>query len=184
MFHRPKLPFALDGLEPYISANTVDAHYNHHHKQYVDNLNQFLKGTILEGQNLREVIRLSERLKDDRETFERIWQNACQHFMHSLYWSVLGPSGDRPTGFDNAFDEFRRTAIEKFGDGWVYMLRGGTVGELNDTGIPPVDTVLVIDVWEHAYYLDYKWEREKYVDAFLNVISWDRFNQNTQTTSE
>ncbi len=146
----------------------MDAHYNHHHRGYVQKLNELIKGTMLENQKLIDVIRYSGRLRDEPK-FNSIYEQACQHYCHSLYWNCLGPSGEPPEGLD----EFVQVALTKFGDGWVCWLKGGTTVVLNDTGLPPIDTVLIIDVWEHAYYLDYMWEREKYVDAFLRVVDWD-----------
>ena len=175
MFKLPPLPFQVSEVTPALSVEQIDAHYNHHHRTYVQNLNELVEGTILADAKLLDVIRYSSRLTADSDRFQEIWQNACQHYLHSMYWNCLGPTGNPDSV--KGLDEFRTTAISKFGDGWVYLLPGGTVGVLNDTGLPPPEAVLVIDVWEHAYYLDYRWEREKYVDAFLSVVDWDTVKQ-------
>ena len=184
----PELPFAKDALAPFISANTLDFHYGKHHKAYVDNLNKLIAGTDLEGKTLEEIIQIA--VKDSAKA--GIFNNAAQVWNHSFYWKCLKKSGGgSPTGtiaakinsiwgnFDKFAEELKNAGITQFGSGWAWLVLED--GQLKITKTANADTplahgqkpLLTIDVWEHAYYLDYQNRRADYVNAVLEkLIDW------------
>jgi len=189
----PQLPFAPDALAPYISANTLDFHYGKHHKAYVDNLNKLIEGTDLAGKSLEEIIVISA--KDPAKT--GIFNNAAQVWNHTFYWHCLKKGGGQPTGkiaekikagwesFDKFAEELKNAGITQFGSGWVWLIADGN--QLKITKTANADTpiahgqkpLLTIDVWEHAYYLDYQNRRPDYLTAVIqNLINWDFVNAN------
>jgi Fe-Mn family superoxide dismutase len=180
----PDLPYAENALEPHISAETLRFHYGKHHAAYVTNLNKLLAGTDLEGLPLEEVIRRSEG---------GLFNNAAQTFNHTFYWNCLtpnspgGPSGPLASAIDQAFgsldgfkEKFSQTAITTFGSGWAWLVKGpdGSLELLGtgNAGTPlTMDRVplLTCDVWEHAYYIDYRNARPDYVKAFWELVNWE-----------
>lgn len=182
-FELPKLPYALDALEPHISKETLEYHYGKHHQTYVTNLNNLIKGTALENQSLEAIIKSSEG---------GIFNNAAQVWNHTFYWHCLAPhAGGTPTGKIAAainhsfgsFDEFKKqfsdAATKNFGSGWTWLVKktDGTLAIVNTsnaaTPISGNDTpLLTVDVWEHAYYIDYRNARAKYLEEFWALINW------------
>jgi len=190
----PELPYAKDALAPYISANTLEFHYGKHHKTYVDNINKLIAGTDLEGKTLEEIIASSA--KDPAKA--GIFNNAAQVWNHSFYWKCLKPQGGgSPKGaiaaridaafgsYDKFAEELKNAGVTQFGSGWAWLVQDGK--DLKITKTPNADTplahgqkaLLTIDVWEHAYYLDYQNRRPDYLTAVIqNLINWDFVNSN------
>lgn len=185
----PELPWAKDALEPIISANTIDYHYGKHHKAYVDKTLELVKGTELEGKSL-EMIMDNAAHKADKKV---LYNNAAQVWNHNFYWKCLAPKGtvklsdklkamvDRDFG---SWEEFRKQLIQagmtQFGSGWAWVVVEG--GKLSILKTPNADEphtetaspVLTLDVWEHAYYLDYQNKRQAYLEAVIdNLVNWD-----------
>ncbi|MDP2855373.1 MAG: superoxide dismutase [Smithellaceae bacterium] len=189
-----ELPYAKDALAPYISANTLEFHYGKHHKTYVDNLNKLIAGTDLEGKTLEEIIINAAKDPAKAGTFN----NAAQVWNHSFYWKCLKPQGGgAPTGavaakinaafgsYDKFVEELKNAGATQFGSGWAWLVLDGN--DLKITKTPNADTplahgrkaLLTIDVWEHAYYLDYQNRRPDYLTAVIqNLINWDFVNAN------
>jgi len=185
----PKLPYAMDALAPHISKETLEYHYGKHHKTYVEKLNTLIENTEFATMSLEDTIKKSTG---------GIFNNAAQVWNHTFYWNCLSPKGGKnPTGkvaeainksfgnFDNFMKEFSNSTINNFGSGWTWLVKtkDGTVGIENtsNAGTPLKDNkmaVLTIDVWEHAYYIDYRNARPKYVEAFWNLVNWDFVNKN------
>jgi Fe-Mn family superoxide dismutase len=190
----PELPYAKDALAPFISANTLEFHYGKHHKTYVDNLNKLIDGTELAGKSLEEIIK--SVAKDAAKA--GIFNNAAQVWNHSFYWQCLKKAGGgKPTGavaarinatwgsYDKFADELKNAGVTQFGSGWAWLVQDGK--DLKITKTANADTplahgqkpLLTIDVWEHAYYLDYQNRRPDYISAVLqNLINWDFVNAN------
>lgn len=186
-FTLPKLPYAQDALEPYISARTLSFHYGKHHAGYVRKTDMFTEGTPYAGQTLSKIVRMSRKAGD-----AKVFNNAAQTWNHSFYWKSMRPGGGgKPTGkvrdaLDMSFgsyDLFRKAftaaALGQFGSGWAWLVEHGGKLEVMKTANAetPLGTdakpLLVIDVWEHAYYLDYQNLRKTYVDAFLDhLVNW------------
>ena len=184
----PNLPYPEDALEPYISSRTIGFHYGKHHKGYVDKVNRFMKGTRFSGMPLEEMIVKSAGNAD----FSSVFNNAAQVFNHTFYWNSMSPDGGGTPPqtvaekIDDAFggiDAFKKAFINagtgQFGSGWAWLVlredKLEVVATANaDTPIAHgLKPVMVIDVWEHAYYLDYQNKRKDYVEAFLeNLINW------------
>jgi len=189
MFTLPPLPYADTALAPVISANTLGFHYGKHHKTYVDNLNNLVKGTELEGATLEKVIADTAGKADKAALFN----NAAQIWNHTFYWNSLrGNGGGKPTGmlaamidsdlggFDNFRKELAATTVSQFGSGWGWLVVDGGKLKVVKTGNAEVPTtkgqkpLLTIDVWEHAYYLDYQNRRADYVNAVIDkLLNWD-----------
>ena len=185
----PNLPYAETALEPHYSAKTISFHYGKHHKAYVDNLNKLVAGTPLEGKTLEEVVVASA----GDSSRSGMFNNAAQVWNHTFFWNCMKPSGGgRPKGdlaqqIDQAFgsyekfaDQFKATAVGRFGSGWGWLvLDGGTLKIVStanaDTPMASKQTALLtVDVWEHAYYLDYQNRRPDFVQAFLDhLVNWD-----------
>lgn len=190
----PQLPFENDALAPYITANTLNFHYGKHHKAYVDNLNKLIEGTELAAKSLEEIIKIAA--KDSAKA--GIFNNAAQVWNHSFYWQCLKKAGGgAPTGavaekikatwgnFEKFADDLKNAGITQFGSGWAWLISEGN--ELKITKTANADTpiahgqkpLLTIDVWEHAYYLDYQNRRPDYLSAVIqNLINWDFVNAN------
>ncbi|OGP91017.1 MAG: superoxide dismutase [Deltaproteobacteria bacterium RBG_19FT_COMBO_43_11] len=190
----PDLPYAKEALAPYISANTLDFHYGKHHKAYVDNLNKLIEGTDLAEKSPEEIIKIA--VKDSSKT--GIFNNAAQVWNHSFYWQCLKKGGGgAPAGaiaakinaawgsFDKFAEELKNAGMTQFGSGWAWLILEG--GQLKITKTANADTpiahgqkpLLTIDVWEHAYYLDYQNRRPDYLAAVIqNLINWDFVNSN------
>lgn len=190
----PELPYAKEALSPYISANTLEFHHGKHHKAYVDNLNKFITGTDLEGKTLEDIIKIAAT--DPAKA--GIFNNGAQVWNHSFYWKCLKPQGGgAPTGaiaarinaafgsYDKFVEELKNAGVTQFGSGWAWLVLDGN--DLKITKTPNADTplahgqkaLLTIDVWEHAYYLDYQNRRPDYLSAVIqNLINWDFVNAN------
>ena len=190
----PELPYAKDALAPHISANTLEFHHGKHHKTYVDNLNKLIAGTDLEGKALEDIILAAA--KDPAKA--GIFNNAAQIWNHSFYWKCLKPGGGgKPSGavaakidaafgsYDKFVEELKNAGATQFGSGWAWLVLDG--GNLKVTKTPNADTplahgqkaLLTIDVWEHAYYLDYQNRRPDYIATVIqNLINWDFVNAN------
>jgi len=188
-FTLPPLPFAEDALAPVISANTLSFHYGKHHKAYVDNLNKLVAGTEYEGMSLEQIVQATAGKSDKAGIFN----NAAQVWNHTFYWNCLrGNGGGTPTGdigrrveaafngFDNFKKELANAAVTQFGSGWAWLVAEGDSLKIVKT--PNAETpfvkgqrpLLTIDVWEHAYYLDFQNKRPDYVTTFLDkLLNWN-----------
>jgi Fe-Mn family superoxide dismutase len=185
MIHElPPLPYAIDALEPHISRETLEYHHGKHHKTYVDNLNKLIPGTEFENLSLEDIVRKSSG---------GVFNNAAQIWNHTFYWNCLAPNaGGKPTGalaaaIDKAFgsfdafkEKFSQTAIGTFGSGWGWLVKNASGGlevvSTSNAGCPLTagqTPLLTCDVWEHAYYIDYRNLRAKYVETFWNLVNWD-----------
>lgn len=180
----PPLPYALDALQPHISRETLEFHYGKHHQAYVTNLNNLVKGTEFENLALEDVIRRSSG---------GVFNNAAQIWNHTFYWNSLSPNGGgAPKGalattinakfgsFEGFKEAFSKSAVGNFGSGWTWLVKkgDGTVAIVNtDNAATPLTgsdrPLLTCDVWEHAYYLDYRNRRPDYVAAFWNLVNWE-----------
>lgn len=180
----PELPFAKDALEPIISKETLEYHYGKHHNTYVTNLNKMIVGTEFENSTLEDII-----LGADGGLFN----NAAQVFNHTFYWNCLSPDGggkpadalakkiDETFGSFDAFkEEFTKKAIGTFGSGWAWLVEDENgklaIVSTSNAGNPLVDKqnpLLTCDVWEHAYYIDYRNDRAKYAEKFWDLVNWD-----------
>lgn len=183
------LPYTDNALEPVISANTLSFHYGKHHKTYVDNLNKLVAGTELEGQSLEQIIHATSGKTDKAGIFN----NAAQVWNHMFYWHSLSPSGggepssDLKQKIEQSFGsidackkEFANAAMTQFGSGWAWLVQDGSkiaVAKTSNAESPITQSVrplLTIDVWEHAYYLDYQNRRVDYVNTILDkLINWE-----------
>jgi len=189
-FELPELPYAKNALEPHISEETLEYHYGKHHKTYVDKLNGLLEGTPEADKSLEEVIKGASG---------GVFNNAAQVWNHTFYWNCLSPNGGgAATGavaeainaafgsFDKFKEEFSNSAVNNFGSGWTWLVKkgDGSVAIVNTsnaaTPVTEADQtpLLTCDVWEHAYYIDYRNARPKYMEAFWALVNWDFVNQN------
>ena len=188
-FELPSLPYAKDALQPHISANTLDFHYGKHHQTYVTNLNKLVEGTDLADSSLEDVIMKAEG---------GMFNNSAQVWNHTFYWSSLSPSGggepsgevaDRINGAFGSYADFRakftEAATTQFGSGWAWLVDDGSKLDVMKT--PNADlpmkhgakALLTLDVWEHAYYIDYRNARPKYIETFFDsLVNWDFVAQN------
>lgn len=185
----PTLPYALDALQPHLSKETLEFHYGKHHQTYVTNLNNLIKGTEFANMSLEEIIKKSSG---------GIFNNAAQIWNHTFYWNGLSPQGGgQPTGklaeainqtfgsFDKFKEEFTKTAINTFGSGWAWLVKhpdGKLALVSTSNAATPMTSgltaLLTCDVWEHAYYIDYRNARAKYVEAFWNLVNWESVAKN------
>ncbi len=180
----PNLPYAKDALEPHISVETIEYHYGKHHKAYIYNLNNQIPGTEFETMSLEDIVRKSSG---------SIFNNAAQIWNHTFYWNCLSPTGgDEPTGqissaltqhfgsFAQFKELFTNAAARLFGSGWVWLIKNSdgslSVEATSNAGTPLKENkkaLLTCDVWEHAYYIDYRNARAKYIEAFWKLVNWD-----------
>lgn len=187
-FSLPELPYAMDALAPHISKETLEFHYGKHHNAYVTNLNKLTEGKPDAGKTLEELIKTAKG---------PIFNNAAQVWNHTFYWNCLkNNGGGDPTGAIadainasfGSFEEFKtlftNMAVGLFGSGWVWLVKDsdGTLGveSLSNAGNPLANDqvpLLTCDVWEHAYYIDYRNARAKYAETFWNLVDWDFVNQ-------
>ncbi|MCJ7990786.1 superoxide dismutase SodA [Priestia sp. OVS21] len=187
----PELPYAYDALEPHIDKETMNIHHTKHHNTYVTNLNAAVEGKAdVESKSIEELISNLDAVPEDIRTAVR--NNGGGHANHSLFWTILCPNGGgAPTGeladaiaskfgsFDQFKEEFANAAKTRFGSGWAWLVVNN--GELEVTSTPNQDSplmegktpILGLDVWEHAYYLNYQNRRPDYISAFFNVVKWD-----------
>lgn len=193
----PELPFAMDALAPAISAETLEYHYGKHHQTYVTNLNALLEGTGLEEMKLEELIASGiERVAPEKRT--AVFNNAAQVWNHTFYWNCMKKGGGGfPSGklaeaitksfgsFDKFREAFTKAAVGQFGSGWAWLTKDES-GALSITATSNAATpltekktpLLTCDVWEHAYYVDYRNARAKYVEAWWNLVNWDFVSRN------
>ncbi len=180
----PPLPYAQNALEPVISAETIEYHYGKHHQTYVNNLNNLIPGTEFENLSLEDIIMKSSG---------GIFNNAAQVWNHTFYWNCLSPNGggepggDLAAAIDSAFgsfadfkEKFATSAATNFGSGWTWLVKNADGGleivNTSNAGTPMTDgktALLTVDVWEHAYYIDYRNLRPKYLDELWKLIDWD-----------
>jgi len=185
-FTLPELPYAMDALAPHMSKETLEFHYGKHHATYVTKLNGLVEGTPYAGMSLEEVVSQSREKKDGK-----IFNNAAQIWNHTFFWNGLKPGGSSPSAslegkINDAFgsmDEFKskftETAVNTFGSGWAWLVNEG--GTLKITSTSNAETplgsnakpLLTCDVWEHAYYIDYRNARPKFLEAFWNLVNWE-----------
>jgi Fe-Mn family superoxide dismutase len=185
----PQLPYALDALSPFISKETLEFHYGKHHQTYVTNLNNLIKGTEFENASLEEIVKKSSG---------GVFNNAAQVWNHTFYWNSMKPNGGgTPTGaladainakwgsFDKFKEEFTKCAVGTFGSGWAWLVKkaDGTLDLVSTSNAAtPVTTdvtpLMTCDVWEHAYYIDTRNARPKYLENFWNVVNWDFASKN------
>jgi len=184
-FELPALPYEKNALEPHISAETLEYHYGKHHNAYVTKLNDAVKGTDMESKSLEEIIKTSSG---------GVFNNAAQVWNHTFYWHCLSPNGGgEPTGaladainsafgsFDKFKEEFNAQAAGNFGSGWTWLVKkaDGSVVIVNTSNAETpltdesVTPILTVDVWEHAYYIDYRNARPNYLSAFWNLVNWE-----------
>jgi Fe-Mn family superoxide dismutase len=189
-FEVPPLPYDYNALEPHIDEQTMRIHHDKHHQAYVDNANKALDGTEWADKPVEEILANLDKLPEDKRTAVR--NNAGGHANHTLFWTVMGPGGGgQPTGdlgaavdaafggFDALKEKLSQAGITRFGSGWGWLVTSG--GALEVTSTPNQDSpisegktpILGIDVWEHAYYLNYQNRRPDYVAAWWNVVNWD-----------
>jgi Fe-Mn family superoxide dismutase len=180
----PPLPYALDALQPHMSKETLEFHYGKHHQSYVTNLNKLIKGTEFENASLEEIIKKSSG---------GIFNNSAQVWNHSFFWNCLSPKGgSAPTGalasainkkwqsFDAFKEAFAKSATSNFGSGWTWLVKkaDGSIDIVNTSNAgTPLTTgdkpLLTCDVWEHAYYIDYRNRRPDFIGAFWNLANWE-----------
>ena len=188
-FELPQLPYAYDALEPHIDARTMEIHHTKHHNAYITNVNAAIAGTDLEGKNIENIL-----INLDMKNMA-VRNNGGGHFNHSLFWTIMSPDGGGlPTGellegiesafgsFDTFKAAFAKAGATQFGSGWAWLCVKD--GKLEVCGTPNQDNTLMpgvgcggtpilgMDVWEHAYYLNYQNRRPDYIEAFFNVINW------------
>ena len=185
----PALPYSNDALAPHISSETLDYHYGKHHQGYVTKLNAAIDGTPLAEKSLEEIVKTSEG---------GVFNNAAQIWNHTFYWNSLSPNGGgEPTGaiadeinknfgsFAEFKEKFSAAAGTLFGSGWTWLVKNSdgslSIEQTINAGCPLTEgqtPLLTCDVWEHAYYVDYRNARPKYVEAFWNLVNWDFANKN------
>lgn len=185
----PALPYPKNALEPHMSSETLEFHYGKHHKAYVTKLNELIKGTKYEFMPLEEVI-----LSADGPVFD----NAAQIWNHTFFWNCMAPNaGEKPDGkvsklieekwgtFDKFKEAFEKSATTNFGSGWTWLVlnKENKIDILNTSDADTPKTkgfkaLLTLDVWEHAYYIDYRNERPKFAAAFWNLVNWEFVNKN------
>ena len=184
----PELPWEKDALAPHISAETIDYHYGKHHNAYVTKLNNGIEGTEYADMSLEDIIKKAKG---------GLFNNAAQVWNHTFYWNCLKPNGGgKATGdiaakidskfgsFDKFKEEFSNSAAGNFGSGWTWLVESN--GDLEIVNTDDADTplahgkkaLMTIDVWEHAYYVDYRNARPKYIEAFWSLVNWDFVNSN------
>ncbi|WP_250658728.1 superoxide dismutase [Fe] [Alkalimarinus coralli] len=188
-FELPALPYAQDALAPHISAETLEYHHGKHHKTYVDKLNGMVPGTEFEGKTLEEIIQSSSG---------PVFNNAAQIWNHTFYWNCLSPNGGgAPEGAVaeainaafGSFEEFKAQlndkAVNNFGSSWTWLVKNadGSLEIVNTSNAATPMTegktaLLTVDLWEHAYYIDYRNARPAYLDAFWNLVNWEFVAQN------
>ena len=193
-FTLPALPYAFNALEPHIDARTMEIHHGKHHNAYVTNLNAAVQGTEWENKSLEEIMANISKLS------AAVRNNGGGHWNHSFFWQIMGPNaGGAPTGavadainssfgsFDKFKEEFSKAGTTRFGSGWAWLTAAGgmlTISSTPNQDNPLMDIaevkgtpILGVDVWEHAYYLNYQNRRPDYLAAFYNVINWDEVNK-------
>ena len=186
----PALPYAMNALEPVISQETLEYHYGKHHNTYVTNLNNLIPGTEFENMSLEDIVKNAPA--------GGVFNNAAQVWNHTFYWHCLSPNGggspdgDLGAAIDKAFGsfdafktEFSDKAVKLFGSGWAWLVKRPdgslAISQTSNAETPLTgqdEPLLTCDVWEHAYYIDYRNARPKYVEAFWNLVNWDFVSAN------
>ncbi len=188
-FELPALPYDRSALEPHISSETLEYHYGKHHQTYVDKLNGLVAGTENEGKSLEDIIRAADA--------GPLFNNAAQVWNHTFYWNSLSPNGggepggdlakainDKWASFDKFKEAFSNAAVNNFGSSWTWLVKGPNGLEIVNTsnaGTPITDgktPLITVDLWEHAYYIDYRNARPKYLEAFWALANWDFASSN------
>jgi Fe-Mn family superoxide dismutase len=184
----PPLPFAKNALAPHMSEETLEFHYGKHHQTYVTNLNKLIPGTEFENLPLEEIV---------KKASGGVFNNAAQIWNHTFFWNSLSPKSSAPAGaladainakygsFDKFKEEFAKVATGTFGSGWTWLVKK-TDGSLDivstSNAATPLTTdskpLVTIDVWEHAYYIDYRNARPKFIEAYWNIVNWDFAEKN------
>ena len=196
-FTLPNLPYAYDALEPHIDARTMEIHHSKHHQGYTNNLNAALEGTEWAGKSMEEILRNVSKIST------AVRNNGGGFYNHRLFWEVMSPNGGgNPTGnvadaitrdfgsFDAFKEQFNKAAATRFGSGWAWLCKkeGGKLEICStpnqDNPLMDIETkgcggspILGLDVWEHAYYLNYQNRRPDYINAFWNVVNWNKVNE-------
>jgi superoxide dismutase, Fe-Mn family len=185
----PSLPYAKDALAPIISTETLGFHHDKHHRKYIDTANQLLERNPVQARNLEELVRSSTG---------KLFNNAAQAWNHEFYWHSLSPKGGKPSAalrrqlehdfgsYEKFVDQFAAAANGQFGSGWAWLVTKD--GKLQVIATANAETpmakgipcLLTVDVWEHAYYIDYRNARKDYVEAFWNVVNWEFVNRNRE----
>ena len=192
-YELPKLPYAYNALEPHIDARTMEIHHTKHHQTYITNVNNAIAGTELEKKSVEDLIKDLNAVPENIRTVVR--NNGGGHANHTLFWTVMAPNaGGKPSGdlgsaidstfgsFDTFKEQFAKAAATRFGSGWAWLSVSG--GKLQIESTPNQDSplmegrtpILGLDVWEHAYYLNYQNRRPDYITAFWNVVNWNEVN--------
>ena len=194
-FELPKLKYSYDSLEPHIDSKTMEIHHGKHHAGYTNNLNNAISGSELENHSIEEI------LKNLNMENSALRNNAGGYYNHNLFWDILSPSGGgKPNGkllesinngfesFENFKEEFSKAAATRFGSGWAWLcvhengtLKVCSTANQDNPLMPGIGSdgfpILGIDVWEHAYYLNYQNRRPDYINAFFNLINWEKVNE-------
>ncbi|MGK0554408.1 superoxide dismutase [Macrococcus capreoli] len=191
-FELPQLPYAYDALEPHIDKETMEIHHTKHHNTYVTNLNAAVEGTEFAELSIEDLMKKINEVPADKKT--AVVNNGGGHYNHSLFWTLLAP-GKEATGevvdainakfgsLDVFKEEFAKAATTRFGSGWAWLVVNN--GELEVVSTPNQENplmegktpILGLDVWEHAYYLNYQNRRPDYISAFWNVVNWEKVNE-------
>lgn len=189
MFKLPELPYKTSDFKGIFSEETFEFHHGKHHNAYVTNLNNLIKGTDFESMSLEEIIKKSQA---------GVFNNSAQHFNHSFFWNCMSPNGGgAPTGkiadeinanfgsFDKFKENFSSSAATLFGSGWAWLVKNGDgkleIIQKSNADTPLTDNakpILTLDVWEHAYYIDYRNARPAFIEKFWEVVNWDFANSN------
>ena len=189
MFTLPKLSYSYDAVEPFFDAKTMELHHTKHHQTYVTNLNNLIPNTEFEGKSLEEII---------KKATGGVFNNAAQVWNHTFYWHCMKPNGGgKPTGklaesidkyfgsFEQFKEKFSNASVTTFGSGWGWLVKNKDgsleIISTSNAGTPMTDNktaLLTCDVWEHAYYIDYRNLRPKYVENFWNLVNWDFVTEN------
>jgi len=196
-FELKALPFPLDSLEPQMSKRTLEFHYGKHHKGYVDELNELVKGTELESKSLEDLI------LSTKESHPKVYNNAAQVWNHTFFWNCLTPTPRKPTddledcfvldfdSLDDFKDEFSEAGKNLFGSGWVWLVKDRNsrmkIKAMSNADNPMIEgdiPVLVCDVWEHAYYLDYQNARHQFLENFWSIVNWSFVQNNIETADD
>lgn len=193
-FELPKLEYEYNALEPHIDAKTMEIHHSKHHQAYVDNANKALAGTDFEGKDVNEVLQNLNKLPEDKQAAVR--NNAGGHANHTLFWQLMSPDGGGdPSGavadainesfenFDKFKEEFTNAGMTRFGSGWAWLVVDG--GKVSVMSTPNQDSpvsqdlkpILCLDVWEHSYYILRQNRRPEYIEAWWNVVNWNKVNE-------
>ncbi len=195
MFELPKLPYDFDALEPWIDSKTMEIHYGKHHQGYVDKLNAAIKGTEFESMKIKELLRSINQIPEDKK--QAVINNGGGHGNHSLFWEIMSPEGGgKPNGkvaeeiekTFGGFEEFKKqftdSALKVFGSGWAWLVVNSNkeleIIIMPNQNSPIMDgfkPILGLDVWEHAYYLKYQNKRSDYIEAWWNVINWEKVEE-------